>query len=130
MWLSRSIAYVAIESVASRKVHEGLACRSGGTVLGAMLVAVATAKARQDGSKNVALLEPAFGLTAALEIDRAADPDQAETDPAGEFMMDLGRSDSATYNEEFYPRQCGRPGREKEATRADHAPVLPWAYTK
>ena len=51
---------------------------------------VAAAKARQDGPKKVALLEPAFGLTAAPElITTRIGQIKLKRVPAGEFMMRL-----------------------------------------
>ena len=55
---------------------------------------VAAAKARQDGPKNVALLEPAFGLTAAPElITTRIGQIKLKRVPAGEFMMSSNSSD-------------------------------------
>ena len=75
-------------------------------ILGAMLLAVAAVKARQDGPKKVALLEPASGLTAAPElITTRVGQIKLKRIPAGEFMMRAGRSDSDTYDEEFLDRK-------------------------
>ena len=90
-------------------------------VSGAMLLAVAVAKARQDGPKKVASLKPAFGLTAAPElITTRIGQIKLKRVPAGEFMMSSNSSASTGYDEGV-SRQRGQRGREKEAPRADHA---------
>jgi formylglycine-generating enzyme required for sulfatase activity len=83
-------------------------------VLGAMLLAVAAVKARQDGPKKFALLEPVFGLTAAPElITTRFGQIKLKRIPAGEFMMRAGRSDSDTYDEEFLDNAAGEAGKRK-----------------
>jgi formylglycine-generating enzyme required for sulfatase activity len=87
-------------------------------VMGAMLLAVAAAKARQDGPKKVALLEPAFGLTAAPElITTPIGQIKLKRIPAGEFMMSSNRSDTAPYDEEFLDNAASEAGKKKHRVR-------------
>jgi formylglycine-generating enzyme required for sulfatase activity len=80
-------------------------------VLGAMLLAVAAAKARQDGPKKVALLEPASGLTAAPElITTRVGQIKLKRIPPGEVMM---RSNRYPYDEEFLDQAAGEAGNRK-----------------
>jgi formylglycine-generating enzyme required for sulfatase activity len=86
-------------------------------VMGAMLLAVAAAKARQDGPKKVALLEPAFGLTAAPElITTRIGQIKLKRVPAGEFMMSSNSSASG-YDEEFLDNAASEAGKKKHRVR-------------
>ena len=87
-------------------------------VMGAMLLAVAAAKARQDGPKKVALLEPAFGLTAAPElITTRIGQIKLKRIPTGEFMMSSNRSDTAPYDDEFLDNAASEAGKKKRRVR-------------
>jgi eukaryotic-like serine/threonine-protein kinase len=87
-------------------------------VMGATLLAVAAARARQDGPMRVALLEPAFRLTAAPElITTRVGQIKLKRIPAGELMMREGRSDSDTYDEEFLDNSAGEAGKKKHRVR-------------
>ena len=78
---------------------------------------VAAAKARQDGPKNVALLEPAFGLTATPElITTRIGQIKLKRVPAGEFMMSLNSSASG-YDEEFLDNAASEAGKKKHRVR-------------
>ena len=86
--------------------------------MGAMLLAVAAAKARQDGPKKVASLEPAFGLTAAPElITTRIGQIKLKRIPAGEFMMSSNGSDSVPYDEEFLDNAASEAGKKKHRVR-------------
>ena len=87
-------------------------------VMGAMLLAVAAAKARQDGPKKVALLEPAIGLTVAPElITTRIGQIKLKRIPAGEFMMSSNRSDTAPYDDEFLDNAASEAGKKKHRVR-------------
>jgi formylglycine-generating enzyme required for sulfatase activity len=78
---------------------------------------VAAAKARQDGPKKVALLEPAFGLTAAPElITTRIGQIKLKRIPAGEFMMSSNSSASG-YDEEFLDNAASEAGKKKHRVR-------------
>ena len=86
-------------------------------VLGAMLLAVAAVKARQDGPNKVASLKPAFGLTAAPElITMRIGQIKLKRVPAGEFMMSSNSSASG-YDEEFLDNAASEAGRKKHRVR-------------
>ena len=121
-------------------------------VMGAMLLAVAAAKARQDGRrtvdrrksesrqmasppqarqdgpKKVALLKPAFGLTAAPElITTRIGQIKLKRVPAGEFMMSSNSSVLVTMRS-FSTTRRARQGKRSTAC-GSRAPST-WAYTK
>ena len=79
---------------------------------------VAAAKTRQDGPKKVALLEPAFGLTAAPElITTGIGQIKLKRVPAGEFMMSSNRSDTAPYDDEFLDNAASEAWKMKHRVR-------------